>query len=264
MGFLSKIGGAFTGSSGAKAAQSAAMFQYLATQQASQQAKQASDQARADLAPYSEIGLSQALPLLEMLTPEGQADYVENNPLFDAALESANNATLNNRAARGKLRSGGTLDALKDNYLSTAMPLINQQQNSLFNALNLGQSSAAGQANTALTTGNNLSSMALQGGNAIASGITGRAAAHQAGATNILNLGSSLAGSMFSDERLKEDIQRIGEDSSGGIYEFKYIGENQKYIGRIAQDLAKKRPDAISEHESGYFTVSEEFAPRAA
>jgi hypothetical protein len=67
----------------------------------------------------------------------------------------------------------------------------------------------------------------------------------------------------FSDERLKENAVQVDADELGGIYEFNYIGEKQRYRGRMAQELLETRPDAVSMHESGYYKVSPEFAPEA-
>ena len=64
-------------------------------------------------------------------------------------------------------------------------------------------------------------------------------------------------GSMFSDIRLKEKIQRAGSSPSGiPIYEFNYIGDNNRYSGAMAQDLLETNPDAVSMDTSGYYKVN--------
>ena len=68
----------------------------------------------------------------------------------------------------------------------------------------------------------------------------------------------------FSDKRLKRDIKKIGSDESGNVYKFKYIDSDVAYIGRMADELQKIRPDAVSIHKSGYLQVSEEFQSRVA
>jgi len=66
------------------------------------------------------------------------------------------------------------------------------------------------------------------------------------GAGNISNL--------FSDIRLKENIDRVGSSKSGiPIYEFNYIGDNNRYSGAMAQDLLGT--NAVSVHESGFYMV---------
>jgi hypothetical protein len=61
-------------------------------------------------------------------------------------------------------------------------------------------------------------------------------------------------GGMFSDARLKENIDRVGSSKSGiPIYEFNYIGDNNRYSGAMAQDLLGT--NAVSVHESGFYMV---------
>lgn len=67
-----------------------------------------------------------------------------------------------------------------------------------------------------------------------------------------------LAGSalgMFSDKRLKEDIQRVGKLNDGTpVYAYKYKFGGPKHIGVMAQDVEKKNPEAVGE-VGGFKTV---------
>ena len=50
----------------------------------------------------------------------------------------------------------------------------------------------------------------------------------------------------FSDERLKHDAKKIGETNDGlPIYSFKYNGDDRTQIGLMAQDVEKKKPEAV-------------------
>lgn len=50
----------------------------------------------------------------------------------------------------------------------------------------------------------------------------------------------------FSDERLKHDAKRIGETDDGlPIYSYKYNGDDRTQIGLMAQDVEKKKPEAV-------------------
>jgi hypothetical protein len=61
--------------------------------------------------------------------------------------------------------------------------------------------------------------------------------------------------SFFSDKRLKENIKKIGKTNDGlPIYSFKYKGDDRTQIGLMAQDVEKKRPDAVG-LAGGYKTV---------
>ena len=73
--------------------------------------------------------------------------------------------------------------------------------------------------------------------------------------------GSTLTGlgSLFSlsDERAKTDKEKIGETKDGlGIYSFKYKGSDRTEIGLMAQEVAKKKPDAVRKRASGLMEVN--------
>ena len=63
--------------------------------------------------------------------------------------------------------------------------------------------------------------------------------------------------SLFSDIGLKENLEYIEKSPSGiNIYEWNYVGDDQRYRGVIAQDLlAQGKYDAVSEEDNGYLAV---------
>jgi hypothetical protein len=98
--------------------------------------------------------------------------------------------------------------------------------------------------------------------------------AQVANSNNFMNglfgLGGALAGGIgnaggvaafFSDKRLKRNLKRIGRRHGLPLYEFSYRGLKGRFVGILAQHLAKVRPDAVSRHASGFFMVAPEFAP---
>lgn len=81
----------------------------------------------------------------------------------------------------------------------------------------------------------------------------------QQGAANANMQGlTSLAGAgmaMFSDVRLKSNIERIGTHERGfGIYEYDIFDRHE--IGVLAQEVEQIMPEAIIEHPSGYKMVN--------
>ena len=72
--------------------------------------------------------------------------------------------------------------------------------------------------------------------------------ANQSLGMNLLGGGLNLAGSLFSDERLKEGIEPVGKLYDGQeIFRYKYINDPlTTHIGLIAQDAAMETPDAVS------------------
>ena len=66
--------------------------------------------------------------------------------------------------------------------------------------------------------------------------------------------------SFFSDRRLKHDVKQIGKTNDGlPIYSYKYNGEDRTQIGLMAQDVEKKKPEAVG-LAGGYKTVDYEKA----
>jgi len=63
-------------------------------------------------------------------------------------------------------------------------------------------------------------------------------------------------GALFSDERLKTDIRRIGQTDAGvPLYIYRYITGGPPQIGVLAQELAETQPEAVSMHDSGFLQV---------
>ena len=138
--------------------------------------------------PFQQIG-QQGIAQAGFLTdPQAQFDFLQNNPLFQSALDNANRQTSQLAAARGRLSAGDTMQQLSQNTLLAASPLIQQQKASIADLLNIGQNVAGNQAN--LRTGESA---------ALAGGLVGAANARSQGANNILKIiaeGASKAGSM--------------------------------------------------------------------
>jgi hypothetical protein len=62
-------------------------------------------------------------------------------------------------------------------------------------------------------------------------------------------------GGFFSDERLKENIKKVGETNDGQpIYRYNYKGDPRTQIGLLAQDVEKDHPEAVGSSQ-GYKTV---------
>ena len=182
MGFVDRL----TGKTQAKAIQRGAEGQ-----------AQAGVEASALLNPFSAIG-QQGVEQAGFLTdPQAQFDFLQNNPLFQAAqaqgqnvTSDAQNALFKTAAARGRLSAGDTLqqiqqlgDASQNSLLLAASPLIQQQRQSIGDLINLGVSTAGNQGN--LRTGQAA---------ALAAGDIGAANARSAGAGNLLNIGAQIGG----------------------------------------------------------------------
>ncbi len=106
--------------------------------------------------------------------------------------------------------------------------------------------------NYANTAGNTMMGI----GNSQAAGMIGGANARQQGTQNLLNLGLTGASILFSDERLKTDIEYLGKWKKYKAYTYRYLWSPVKYIGVMAQDVLKVNPKAVFVSDSGYLAVN--------
>jgi hypothetical protein len=68
----------------------------------------------------------------------------------------------------------------------------------------------------------------------------------------LFGLGGKLIG--LSDERSKKDIKKVGELNGHKLYSFQYKkgkGDGKHHVGVMAQEVEKKRPDAVSRRSDG-------------
>jgi hypothetical protein len=225
------------------------------------------------LDPFAEVG-AQGLDLAGFLgDPTAQFDFLQNNPLFQSALESANVRTEQRAASRGRLSSGDTLEQLTANTLQTARPFLQDQRSDILNLLNLGRGVASEQgglitgtaadvANIQRSTAADVANLETGGTAAQAAGAVGAANARGQGASNLLS-GAISIGGLFSDERLKENIKLIGYESGHNIYKWAWnklanaLGLFGESRGVIAQQVKETNPEAIS-YDRGFMKVNYE------
>ena len=165
-----------------------------------------------------------------------QAGY--NNYLqqagFAPAMRQMTQATVGQGAASGLLRSGATA-----NRLQTRGTELNSQ---MFNNY-LGQLS-------------NLSGLGLQAGG-LAANVGQRSVGERPSTLGSVASAAGGIASIFSDRRLKRDIDRVGEFPDGlGIYEYRYVTSTKRVLGVMADEVAKLRPWALGPVTAGFATVN--------
>jgi hypothetical protein len=215
--------------------------------------------------------------------PQGNAAATaafQNNPGYNFQLQQGENAALANAARTGQLASGNT-DIALNNY---AQGVANQGWNQYIQNLQpyLGASNAAATGIGGLYSGlgnalnQNYSNLgnaqygaATSIGNAQANAdlgaLTGSAntlgfgagalglGANNAGSNSTNNNQPSVASSLFnaflaSDERVKDDIEKIGELYDGqNVYLYRYKGDRTPRVGLMAQEVERRYPEAVAE-----------------
>ena len=124
------------------------------------------EEAQGLLSPFRQAGTGILNQLSEFVS-QGPETAFERAEGFEDIQQSA--------AARGKLVSGETLGALTEFNVGVNQRFRSQRFNELLSLANLGQSSAAGQANIGVRIGENISSLEVGKGNVTAAGIVGAA-----------------------------------------------------------------------------------------
>lgn len=189
------IGGVMSSQAQKKAAQTAAGAQSEASEAGIAEHRRQFDSIQSLLKPYVDAGgpaLYGQQSLIGLNGPQAQQGAIsgiENSPEFAALTKQGESAILQNASATGGLRGGNIQSALAKFRPSLLSGLISQQFDRLGKVTALGQNSAVMQGNAGMGTGNNISSLLMQGGDAQAAAAlaSGRA---NAGLFN--NIGSGL------------------------------------------------------------------------
>lgn len=190
MGFFSDL----MGKSASRAARDAGRIQSAYGTAGINEQRAAYGDVQGMLSPYMEAGEG-ALPLLQqLLSPQGQFDYLSNNPLFSASLNRLDTLTGAQQAARGRLGAGDTLEQLRQNYFATANPLLQQAFRNASGLANIGQNATTNLGNARLGLGNNVSDLFTQIGNASGAATIGQANARAAGAGNLFGMLGNIGG----------------------------------------------------------------------
>ena len=82
-----------------------------------------------------------------------------------------------------------------------------------------------------------------EGGGSMLGTIGGLFSAPAGGTSAAAGIASALMG--LSDRRLKENIEKVGEENGFNVYTFNYKGTPQRWTGVMADEVEEKRPDAV-------------------
>lgn len=219
------------------------------------------------LNPYNDLGIKS----LAQLT---SGNLMQNDPGYQFRLDEGNKAINASLAARGLGNSGAALKSLTKYGQDYASGEYGNAFNRQMQMANMGLNAAGGLSNAAGSYGQQLANNYLGYGQAAAGSQMAKYQGQQNGIGSIVGAaGAALGGAggfgaMFSDSRLKTNIQEINQkdleemDSFLTSYAFNYI--NDKYgkgdwVGVMAQDLKKSKLGStlVEENENGELTINQ-------
>ena len=183
-------------------------------------------------------GLNSYMGTLTGSDPQGFENFKQSGG-YQNMLAEAMRGVQGTAASRGLLASGGTLRAMQDRSGQMANQTFNQYLSQL-----LGGSQAA--LGGGMQAGQVVADVGAQ--NERVGGL-GRIAQIAGGVGKIAGL--------FSDRRLKDDVELIGRLEDGlGVYRYRYKWEDEPRVGVMADEVAELRPEALGPIVEGYATVN--------
>ena len=189
---------------------------------------------------------------------QAASQALQSTPGYQFQLQQGNAAINAQAAATGQNASGNQTLALANYDQGLAGTTYQNAVSNLQPYLGASNAAAGGIAGVNTGLGNqlagqygnlaNLNYTASTGiGNANANATLAQNQANQNQLNAVMGLGSAALG-IFSDERLKENIEPVGELYDGtNVYRYNYIGDHMPRIGVMAQEIEQTRPDAVVE-----------------
>jgi len=180
-GIVATVGvGLVAGERQARSAEKAAAQQQASITEGIEETRRATEQGLEFLQPFQELGVTGIEQAGFLTDPQAQFSFLQENPLFQMALQQAGTETKQLAAARGRLSAGDTLQQLSQNVLLAAQPLISQQKASISDLINLGSGTARAAGNIAIGQGSDITNLLTSAGDVAAAGTIGRSRAEAA------------------------------------------------------------------------------------
>ncbi len=189
-----------------------------------------------------------------LLQPFGM-DQFQTDPGYEFRLGEGEKALNRAMAAQGRSLSPDAVKALQtygqnlasDEY-QNAFNRYQSEQGNIYNKLaniaGFGESSAQQQANLGTNYATNVGNTNISLQNALAGAQQANQANKQSMFNNLAQIGTTAA-LMFSDRTMKENIVKVGEKNGFNLYEFNYIGDDDRYRGVMAQEVLEILPHAV-------------------
>ncbi len=201
MGFVKTVGAAVgltedvTGvTDQRRAAESAARTQAESGEAAILRQEEAAQRAQGFFEPFAGVAEQGAAGASFLTDPQERFDFLQDNPLFDLALENANQRTLQSASANRRLSFGDTLQQLSNNVLLASQPLLANQDRNRTNLLNIGSNIAGNRANIETGLGAGVSDLTTGIGSSLSAGQIAAGGAQAQGFKNLIDITGAIGG----------------------------------------------------------------------
>jgi hypothetical protein len=197
------VGGYLSSNAQKGAAETAANAQSQASQAGIDEQRRQFDQVQQLLSPFVNAGTGALGAQQNLLGLNGNAAQqsaisgIQASPQFQALQQQGQDAILANASATGGLRGGNVQGALAQFSPQLLAQLIQQQYSNLGGLTSLGQNAAAGTGNAGLQTGNQITSLLGQQGQAQAGAALAAGKADSSFINSITSALGTFAGSKF-------------------------------------------------------------------
>ena len=177
-----------------RAAKEAARTQAESGEAAILRQEEAAQRAQGFFEPLGGIAEQGAAGASFLTDPQERFDFLQDNPLFNLALENANQRTQQSASARRRLSFGDTLQQLSNNVLLSSQPLLATQDRNITNLLGLGSNIAGNRANIETGLGANVSDLTTGIGSSISAGQIAAGGAKAQGFKNLIDITGAIGG----------------------------------------------------------------------
>lgn len=201
--------------------------------------------------------------LIGAMGPEAQQQAMQNmqqSPGYQFRLKEGVKNINQNMAAQGQLLGGNRLKAIQQFGTQTAQDEFANQVQRLAAVSGLGQKAASAVGGVGQSVSSGIASDIMAGGQAGAQSVLAAQQAQAQKTGDAAGLIGSVVGMFMSDERLKEDIFKVGKFNGLNVYTWKWndeanqIGLEGHAVGHIAQEVQQRYPELVREKD-GYLQV---------
>lgn len=188
------------------------------------------------------------------INKQAEGEFSLYKQALSGAGQMGSNREFVNAAAADEARLNAIGSTMAGNYNNAQSTALGQNQQSIANLLSQGEFNRGMDGQTKQSDLAALQAMAQLLGVYPATS-QGTSKSESSNGIGGLVQGAGAIAGLFSDKRLKENIEFVGTENGHNLYEYNYKGSGARFIGVMAHEVAERMPEAVS-IENGYMKVN--------